>query len=56
MEEIWREQYFGGEDEDEDMSLSGGVKPWTEVVITFTGLEDKVCRMCEVKLTGLRLN
>ncbi len=43
--EIWREQYAGGGsdgDDDGDIMMDGSKKPWEGIVITFTGVDDKV--------------
>ena len=38
--EMWRQQYHG-EDEDEK-PISGNSKPWKGIVVTFTGVDEKV--------------
>jgi len=37
---MWRQQYHG-EDEDEK-PISGNSKPWKGIVVTFTGVDEKV--------------
>mgnify|MGYP006876488360 FL=1 len=44
-EEVWREQFEGGSDEDDDPMIGDSARPWEGIVITFTGIDDKASRL-----------
>ena len=56
--EVWREAYEDGEDEDASRGdVAGTSRPWESVVITFTGVDDKVgLSQGEIKLWLIRSN
>ena len=42
--EVWRQQFEEGEEGEDEGQIGDSIRPWTGVIVTFTGVDDKVSR------------